>query len=198
MTIFASQYTEQAQVTNWPARIVLVGVMLVIIAAVLWAMLRGWRARQHRQAHIPEPRPLSAESQASGGEGITGLYVGTSMAGDWLDRVAVHGLGVRGRAHVELSADGIGIRRVGASSFFIPYSDVTGVRTDRGVAGTVRAKDSVIVINWRLGEYSLETGFRADDGDDHRTLLDGLMAVLPGSSTDGSSGTVGTPEGKQP
>lgn len=189
--LFATEFTEQAQVTNWPARIALVVAMFVIIVAVLWAMLRGWRSRQRRQSDIPAPVTWPGASQSSG---TAGLYVGTSIAGDWLDRVAVHELGVRGRAVVALGPDGIGFARPGASPFFIPKADILRVRTDRGVAGTVRAKDSVIVITWRLGSYELDTGFRADDSDEHRTLLDGLMAALPGSGIEDTS--QGTPEGR--
>lgn len=181
-------FTEQAQVTNWPVRIALVAAVFAIIAAVLAAMLRGWRSRQRRQDDIPAPQtwPDTRSMSETDAEGVSGLYVGTATAGDWLDRIAVHGLGVRSRADVVMSPTGIGIRRVGASSFFIPKADIVGFRTDRGVAGTVRAKDSVIVITWRLGQHEVDTGFRADDGDDHRTLLDGLMVAYPGSSGDHS------------
>jgi hypothetical protein len=187
--VLAAGFTEQAEVTNWPVRIALVAAVFAIIAAVLAAMLRGWRMRQRRQADIPEPPAWDDGDEASGprAEGVSGLYVGTATAGDWLDRIAVHGLGVRSRADVVVSPTGIGIRRVGASSFFIPKADILGFRTDRGVAGTVRAKDSVIVITWRLGQREVDTGFRADDGNDHRTLLDGLMVAFPGSSGDHSS-----------
>lgn len=174
----ATGFTEQAQVTNWPVRVALVVIMLAIIAAVLWFMRRGWRARQGRQADIPHPHPIPADFSAQT-DSIGGLYLGTATAGDWLDRIAVHGLGVRARAHSQVSSQGVAFTREGASSFFIPARDVLGVRTDRGVAGTVRAKDSVVVLTWQLGEHQVETGFRADDGTEHRTLLDGLMAVVP-------------------
>lgn len=189
MIVVAAGFTEQAQVTNWPLRIALVAAMIAIIAVVLAAMLRGWRSRQRRQAGIPAPpawHDKRGEPQ-SDLRGISGLYLGTAISGDWLDRIAVHGLGVRSRADVLVTATGIGISRAGASSFFIPQADIAGVRTDRGVAGTVRAKDSVIVITWRLGEHLVDTGFRADDGADHRTLLDGLMVAFPGSSVSGSA-----------
>lgn len=195
MIVLADGFTEQAQVTNWPARIALVVAMIAIIAVVLWAMLRGWRARQLRQVDIPVPH---AWKDAPDSGGISGLYVGTSTVGDWLDRIAVHGLGVRSRADVVVSPSGVGIKRVGASSFFIPKADVVAVRTDRGVAGTVRAKDSVIVISWRLGAHLVDTGFRADDGADHRTLLDGLMAAFPGSSERHSNDGVARVEGETP
>jgi hypothetical protein len=43
----------------------------------------------------------------------------------------------------------------------------------------VRAKDSMIVITWRLGDRLVDTGFRADASPDHVTVLDGLMAAFP-------------------
>jgi len=49
------------------------------------------------------------------------------------------------------------------------------VRADRGVAGTVRSKDGMVVITWRLGDRVLDTGFRADAATDHASVLDGLM-----------------------
>ncbi len=204
MSVFAAGFTEQASVTNWPARLVLVGAMFAIIALVLWAMLRGWIARQKRQADVPSPRALGdahddERAEAVGNSpSVSGLYVGTSTAGNWLDRIAVHGLGVRGRAEARLSADGIGIRREGASSFLIPADDLRAVRTDRGVAGTVRAKDSVIVLTWQLGPRLVDTGFRADDGADHRTLLDGLMAAFPTCFVSGENLTLDPLEGETP
>ena len=175
-----SDFTEQASVTNWPARLALVAIMLAVIALVLWAMLRGWRSRKSRQSDIPPPLGVDmAPPMSQGDPSASGLYVGTAIAGDWLDRVAVHGLGVRSRGVITLTPAGIAVERQGAPSFFVPAADVVGIRTDRGVAGTVRAKDSVIVITWRLGEVVVDTGFRADEGSGHRTLLDGLMEAFP-------------------
>lgn len=197
MIVPAVVYTEQASVTNWPVRLALVALMLAIIAVVLWGMLRGWRSRQRRQADLPPPAPFDsiAHDDDSSRPEVTGLYVGTSTAGDWLDRIAVHGLGVRSRARVSWSRVGIGFERDGASSFSIPAGDVEAFRTDRGVAGTVRAKDSVIIITWRLGSRMVETGFRADDSVEHRTLLDGLMAIFPEATSSSGRAADGAGEG---
>lgn len=169
--------TEQAQVTNWPARLALVALMLGLIALALWGMRRGWRGRQARQAGIPEPHPVVASEPHP--PAVEGLYLGSATAGQWLDRIAVHGLGVRSRATIAWSSERIEIFRQGAPSFSIAGPDIISVRTDSGVASTVRSKDSVVVVTWRLGEFELDTGFRADDGAGHRTLLDGLMATFP-------------------
>ena len=184
--VSAEGFTEQAQVTNWPLRLALVAVMVLVIAAALWGMRRGWVARTRRQMDVPAPQPWGGSSlKGSDGpvqSGVAGVYLGTSTAGDWLDRIAVHGLGTRSRVRITWSGEGIAVDREGAPSFLIPASDVQGIRIDRGVAGTVRARDSVVVITWRLGDRILDTGVRADDGDGHRTLLDGLMAEFPRGS----------------
>ena len=172
VVVAAEEYTEQASVTDWPARLALVALIAGLIALALWGMRRGWQGRVARHSSMAEPSAFDAPASS----GVLGLYLGTSISGDWLDRVAVHELGVRSRASFHLVDGGVGIRRDGARSFLIPASAVRGVRTDRGVAGTVRGKDSVIVVTWMLADDVLDTGIRADDGADHAALLDGLMA----------------------
>ena len=174
--ILAEELVEQAQVTNLPARLALVAAMVAIIAVVLWAMRRGWQARIRRQADLGQPAEATGEPTE---DAVPGLYIGTAFAGDWLDRVAAHGLGVRSRARLDFSEEGIAIYRDGAPSLWIPADHILLVRVDSGVAGTVRSKDSVVVVTWRLGDRDLDTGFRADDASGHRTVLDGLMSTFP-------------------
>ena len=174
--LISQEFVEQAQVTNWPARIAWTALVIGVIALVLWAMRRGWKARVQRQSDVPAPAAPTDEPTA---EAIPGLYLGTSVSGDWLDRIAAHGLGVRSRASVDWSESGIEMHRQGAPSLVIPAADILGVRADSGVAATVRSKDSVVVITWQLGERVVDTGFRADDSSGHRTVLDGLMGTFP-------------------
>ena len=174
---WTTDYTQQAEVTNWPARIVLVVIVVALIALALWGMRRGWRNRQGRQAWIPAPLDLPTADDLS--EPVEGLFLGSATAGDWMDRIAVHDLGVRSRAALSWGDHGVWLDRVGARSVFIPADDVVGVRLDRGVAGTVKAKDSVVVGTWRLGEAVGDTGFRADEAAGHAAVLDGLMSAYP-------------------
>jgi hypothetical protein len=174
--ILLQEFTEQAAVTNWPARIGLVAATIAFIALALWGMRKGWLHREARQSDIPAPLdvPPGADLDA---EGASGLYLGTAVHGDWTDRVVVHDLGVRSRAGMVVSQSGVWLRRVGARSLFIPGADLVALRIDRGPAGTVRAKDSVIVLTWNLGDRTLDTGFRADESSAHEALLDGLMSA---------------------
>jgi hypothetical protein len=172
-----ADYVEQAEVTDWPARIGLVAIMLGLIALALWGMRRGWTHRLRRQSDVPQPadRPPAG---ALLGAPVEGLFAGTGTNGDWLDRIVVHDLGVRSRAAISWGPDGIWLERQGARSLFIPASDVVGVRADRGVAGTVRSKDGMVVVSWRLGAGIVDTGFRADAATDHAAVLDGLVTTF--------------------
>jgi hypothetical protein len=170
-----NQFIEQAPVTNWPLRIVLVGVVIAVIGLVCWGMWRGWKRRGARQADIPSPAPVGAGPFA---QRVSGLFLGTSRAGDWLDRIVVHGLGVPSRAHCLVGSSGIAFERTGAPDFAIPVDDLHGVRIDRGVAGMVRERNGVIVLTWQLGSAQVECGFRPDDGDQGASLLDSCMALV--------------------
>ena len=174
----ADDYTEQAAVTDWPARVVLVLLMVGLIALALWGMRRGWVHRQQRQSDLPPPADAPPEA-FTGDECAPGLFAGTGVNGDWMDRIAVYDLGVRSRAEMSWDASGVWLDRHGARSVFIPAEALVKIRSDRGVAGTVRAKDSMIILSWRLGDRVLDSGFRADASSDHHTVLDGLMATFP-------------------
>ncbi|MFM1917397.1 MAG: hypothetical protein RJB01_912 [Actinomycetota bacterium] len=182
--LFAAEgFTEQAEVTQWPQRLLLIGIMLGLIALTLAAMRMGWRRRQARQAHIPAPESTPALTWTPIGPKVDGLFLGTALSGDWLDRVAVHGLGVRSRGSISWGAGGVLIEREGAGNIFI--SEPLAVRVDSGIAGTVRAKGSVLVVTYRLGEVVVESGFRADVGAEHMAVLDGVMAMVGEHSNEG-------------
>lgn len=173
----AVDYSEQAQVTNWPARVVLVAVMAALIALALWGMRRGWLNRGRRQADIPAPaaQPPAGEELS---DPVDGLFAGTGTSGDWMNRIVVFDLGVRSRTAVSWGPAGIWFDRQGARGLFIPAAAIVSVRTDRGVAGTVRSKDGMVVVTWRLGDRVLDTGFRADVTSGHATVLDGFVATF--------------------
>lgn len=176
MLITAEGFTEQAEVTQWPQRLLLIGIMVVLIGLTFAAMRRGWRRRQARQSHIPAPMSVPPATWRPSGAAVHGLFLGTALSGDWLDRVAVHGLGVRSRGSISWGPGGVFIEREGAPDIFV--SQPHAIRVDSGIAGTVRAKGSVVVISYRLGETLVESGFRADVGADHVAVLDGVMAVV--------------------
>jgi hypothetical protein len=144
-------------------RLLLVLVCLAVVVGALWAMRVGWRHRVARQfglGSLPEPATelgyplLPAE---------TGLYVGTTSAASWQDRIAAHGLGRRAAATAFLFPAGLVIDRVGDSSIYLPVASIMDARLAPGLAGKVVGAGGLLVVRWRLGDAMLDTGFRADD-----------------------------------
>jgi hypothetical protein len=165
------------EVTQWPLRLALVAVMLFIILGVLLLMLRSWRKmrRGERFGLFDLPAPMTvAPSGFVTGQEIETLFLGTSVHGRWLSKVLIHDLGTRSRARVSWDSHGILFERSGASNIYIPRTSLVEVTLGSGVAGTVRAKDSVVIFVWTLGDHRIATGVRADTAQGHQQLI-GLL-----------------------
>ena len=67
----------------------------------------------------------------------TGLYVGSTIAPSWQDRIAVGDLGHRANAEISRYEKGILVERTGESTIWIPQERIRAVRTERGLAGKV-------------------------------------------------------------
>ncbi|MGZ0153217.1 PH-like domain-containing protein [Kribbella sp. WER1] len=148
---------------------------LLVLAAGYFGMYRGWRNRQARQADLA-PLP---EAPHDDRRGVEGVYVATTSAGDWMDRIAVQELGVRSIADLAVSADGLIFHRQGAADVFIPVDHLTGVRTDRGIAGKVTAeKSGLVVVTWTHDGRSLDTGFRPRRKADTAALTESISTLI--------------------
>lgn len=157
---------------RWPAVLLLVGVILLAWAGMSW----GWRRRGARQADLGAP----AAPPATPGPTLAraeGLYIGSVVAGDWLDRVVAHGLGARADAELSVHRDGVLLDRDGAPPLWIPRADLLGVRRDTGLAGKVTETGGLLVWTWRLGETELESGIRPRYADDAAPLLRAIQSV---------------------
>ncbi|MFC0623919.1 PH-like domain-containing protein [Kribbella deserti] len=151
---------------------------LAIIALAYFGMLKGWRHRQQRQADLAT-LPAVPTALAEAPEGVEGVYIATTTAGDWMDRIAVHELGVRSVADLAVTEAGLLFRRRGAADVFIPADQVTGVRTDRGIAGKVTAESSgLVVVTWLHDGRELDTGFRPRRKADTATLTSSISTLI--------------------
>jgi hypothetical protein len=152
----------------------ILGTLLVLAAGYL-GMYRGWRNRQSRQADLA-PLPTAPEHTI---RGVEGVYVATTSAGDWMDRIAVHELGVRSNADLAVSEAGLIFHRQGAADVFIPADHLTGVRTDRGIAGKVTAeKSGLVVVTWTHDGRELDTGFRPRRKADTAALTASISTLI--------------------
>lgn len=151
---------------------------LGIIAVLLGLLWLGWRGRKRRQGGLPVPDEVPTTLiEAQPRAAAEGMVIGTVKAGDYLDRIAVHGLGVRTNGRLEVHSQGVAVFRSGAPNYLISASALEHVRTDRGVVGKFVERDGAIIIGWRLGEESVETAFRARHAEAHQELLDELTSV---------------------
>lgn len=152
--------------------------MLLVVGVLYLLMLKGWRSRQRRQGDLPPPPAPPASRGATLVGAVPGLFVGTSFAADWLDRVAVHDLAHRAAGWVVVATDGVHVEREGLPDLYLPYGCVRGATTGDALAGKVVGKDGMLLIDWLLGDRLLTSGFRADDHAEHRRLADAVTAQL--------------------
>ncbi|MCX6500481.1 MAG: hypothetical protein NTU93_17055 [Arthrobacter sp.] len=161
---------------------------LVLVVAALAMIGIGWRNRLRRQADVEPLPPVPAELGAPLA-GADGQYVASTTAGDWLDRIAVHRLGLRTNAELSVHPEGVLFDRSGAGPVFIPAGRLTGVRQESGMAGKFVEKDGLLVVSWMLGSRELDTGFRTRRAEDKTTLFKALQDLIPAApQADADSG----------
>lgn len=163
--------------SDWQA-----GLLVLAVVPVLWGLMYlGWRRRARRQSGLPAP----LEAPPGGGVGtplvppVAGTYVSTVSAGDWLDRVVAHGLGVRSAMRLHAGTAGLWFVRTGVRDVFVPAEDVVAVRRERGIAGKYTLEEGVVVVRWRLGEVELDTGFRPTVWSEAHGLVSALQVLVP-------------------
>lgn len=150
--------------------LVLIGVALALIAV-------GWRNRLRRQSDV-EPLPEVPAELGAPLAAADGQYVASTTAGDWLDRIAVHNLGIRTNAKLSVHPEGVLFERAGAGPVFIPAGRLTGVRQESGMAGKFVEKDGLLVLSWMLGSHELDTGYRTRRAEDKAVLLATLQDLI--------------------
>jgi hypothetical protein len=156
--------------------------LVALLALVFFGMRRGWVNRARRQgAELPDFPVPPAEPGDELLPAATGMYVGTTRATDWQDRIAVGDIGHRANGTAHLHASGLLLRRTGASSLWIPAESIVDCRLDHKLANKVVPGAGLVVVTWRLGEQLLDTGFR---GDDKMTQTDWVEAVRTLSPAD--------------
>ncbi len=159
-------------------RVLLSLLVLALLLLAVWGMYRGWQHRGQRQAgglgEFPaaptDPGPILLGPE-------TGLYVGSTIGGNWQNRVTVGDIGHRATAELTLHADGVLLSRQGASSLWLPRKTIDGARTDSRLAGKVMTKNGLLVLRWRVGLETVDSGFRADDKASYPAWVGALAAA---------------------
>ncbi|KZS70277.1 transporter [Mycobacterium kansasii] len=154
--------------------VIFAAVLVATIAVVVALMMRGWRRRSHRQAKLIGALPDVPDDLGPASVTTRGVYVGCTLSPAWNDRVTAGDLGYRSIAVLTRHRDGILLERIGAQPVWIPWQSITAVRTERGIAGKVAARDGILAIRWQLPSGTeIDTGFRADNRDDYDGWVEG-------------------------
>jgi hypothetical protein len=156
---------QSQEVTSWPQRLALTAAVLAVIVLSIWAMWRSWRRRAAMDLPLREEPADYAPDLV-----VSGRYVGTAPASDWMQRVVASGVGAPGVATAGVAATGIRLERVGEPSIFIAADQIRDVALGRGVAGQVAEKDGLVLWWWAAGDSALQTGFRPDAAEDVASL----------------------------
>jgi hypothetical protein len=167
-------------------RVLLVLVVVVFFALCVTGMWFGWRGRARRQSAIlsdfPAPPTWAAEEDGERPKDLvepeTGVYVGSTIAGDWQNRIAIGDIGFRAAATMSLSRQGLLIERTGASPLWIPADALLSARTDRALAGKVMGIEGLFVVRWQLGDQQIDSGLRGDDKNSYAAWVDAVSALV--------------------
>jgi hypothetical protein len=159
-------------------RAVLVLLCVALVALAVFGMRRGWRHRLADQAHLP---PLPAVPPELGDPLVTstGVYVGTTFAASWQDRVLHAALGERAAAVASLHDAGLLVDRQGSGAIFVPREAWVEARLAPGLAGKVMGDGGLLVLRWRLGTAVLDSGFRADDKTTYPAWVRAINGKVP-------------------
>jgi hypothetical protein len=174
-------------------RLLLVLGLLLLLALLVYGLYAGWRHRAARQSGLAELPVLPPDLGPDVVTPMTGLYVSTTTAGNWQDRVVARGLGRRAAGAARLSAEGVCIERDGEADIFIPVADLVEVTTAPGIAGKVIGQaDGIVIMRWHLGGIALDSGFRSDDPDRQLDWIQAAQALLAAKPTapSGNGGSV--------
>ncbi len=157
-------------------------IVIAIIILALLGMFLGWRARQRRQSAVPVPDPVPADAGAVLFSAET-FYAATTMAGEPLNRVAVRGLGFRGRATVTVTEHGVILGIAGAPELFIPVAALRSVERATWTIDRVVESGGLVLIAWTLGHGSdaatdVDSYFRVAEPADPTPLIDAIDGIL--------------------
>lgn len=159
-----------------------VTITVVILALALLGMYLGWLARKRRQSALPSPLAVPGEAGETLFSAET-LYAATTLAGDPLNRVAVRGLGFRGRATVTVTTLGVILGIAGTPEVFIPTAALRSVQRATWTIDRVVEAGGLVCIAWTLGAGTAEavdvdSYLRVTESTDPGPLLSALTGVL--------------------
>ena len=167
MTAPAAELTEQAAVTDWPQRILLVlltvGVICLAIAALRW----GWNNRARRQGLALPAVPADVIRSAAALPAAPGSYIGTALRGQLLERVVAGG--TRAAADVAVGDFGVLVERQGEPPLLMEAASISGLHVVPGMLQRHFGAHGVLLVDWVWGGTEVSSGLWFPDPADQAT-----------------------------
>ncbi|QMU68755.1 hypothetical protein [Streptacidiphilus sp. P02-A3a] len=151
--------------------------LVIVVGLVYWLMRQGWQWRRTMQSGLPE-LPVAPGNRTESILELEGRYLGSTTAGNWLDRIVAHHLGDRSLVELTLSAEGLTVVRPASADFFVPVAALRGARTDQRLAGKVVPAGGLLVVTWEHSGTLLDSGFRADHPADHENWVTAVEVLM--------------------
>ena len=153
------------------------GVLALVIAALGYLALRGWRgaviAQQKLLPALPEVPQLGASDTL-----FDCQYVVTTVADEPLNRVKAHGLGHRGKAQVrfaqaatDLQPAFLVIERTGEQTLAIAADRLVDVALTNATLDRAVEKDGLVRVRWTENGHSFDTYLRVMNSDLRQQLM---------------------------
>lgn len=167
-------------------------VTVVALSVIFGLMAWGWRNRKRAQQELFDELPsLPADPGGIVLGPLTGVYIGSTVAGDWQTRIARPPLGHRSAGTLTAHTTGLRLELVD-TDVWIPRADLVDVRRASVLANKAFPGDALLVARWRVaagdGHTVLDTGFRADDKDDYPRWAELRGDAAPTQSPDTPTG----------
>ncbi len=182
MTTLLHLEPHSAPVTHVTSRIIFTIAVFAVIGLAIWGMRRAWLGKAKKFSHIPAPDTAVPVGSVSVTGAFDARFAGSTVSGQWLNRITVHALGTPRGVIASVHSDGIFIEDDGDFSLWLPKSDLTAVRAGRGIAGDVVEPEGMVILTWTLGDQSVDTGLRVNRNSDHEEFLKAASEVVNGVS----------------
>lgn len=145
---------------------------VVLVAGAVFLMLRSWRNRLRRDAHL----------RLGGDEGQLGdvqlnvpiLHLATTRAHDPLERLTLPGLAYRARGVIEVREHGVALRLSDANDVAVSAHRIVGAGTAAWVIDRAVGAGRLVVVTWFTRNQPAElvdSYFRPDKIDDVERLV---------------------------
>ena len=152
--------------------------LVLLTATVLLSMRRSWLRKKDSTADVVGPLPPAPVSLGTARTApAESTYLGSTVAGQWLERIPGQGLAERAAGTVQLFDAGLQLVRQGTNDLYIPLDRVEAVRFDRGIAGKVSDPERLVVVTWRL-EIAVDSGILLRHPEQAQELVTALNGAV--------------------